>query len=113
MVLVSATLDEQNRFFWKAAPAFELQDVPPSLLMANSADFLDMMSRVVVAWIWVRQANTASKALARGSDEAGFYQGKLQAARFYIRRELPRTVQQAELLLALDDTCFAMQDAWF
>ena len=32
MVLVSATLDEQNRFFWKAAPAFELQDAPPGLL---------------------------------------------------------------------------------
>jgi uncharacterized membrane protein YphA (DoxX/SURF4 family) len=32
MVLVSATLDEQSRFFWKAAPAFELQDAPPALL---------------------------------------------------------------------------------
>ena len=87
--------------------------MPPSLLMANSAVFMDFMSRIVVAWIWTWQANVAARALANGSADADFYRGKLQAARYWMRRELPRTVQQAELLLALDDTCVSMQDAWF
>jgi uncharacterized membrane protein YphA (DoxX/SURF4 family) len=32
LVVVTATLDEQNQFFWKAAPAFELHDAPAALL---------------------------------------------------------------------------------
>lgn len=95
---------------------------PPSLLTANSAVFLDLMGRVVIAWIWTWQANVAAAALQAGKvlvneklavDDEAFYQGKLQAARYFVRWELPRTVQQAELLMKLDDTCIAMEDAWF
>ncbi len=89
------------------------RDVPPSLLMANSALFLDFMSRIVVAWIWTWQANIAARALESGSADADFYRGKLQAARYWLRWELPQTVQQAELLMSLDDTCLAMEDAWY
>lgn len=89
------------------------RDVSPTLLTANSAEFLDFMSRIVVAWLWVWQANLAAKALASGAVEADFYKGKLQAARYWIRRELPQTVAQAELLMSLDDTCLAMEDDWF
>ncbi|MFZ5756146.1 MAG: acyl-CoA dehydrogenase [Pseudomonadota bacterium] len=89
------------------------RDVPPSLLTANSAVFLDFMGRIVVAWIWTWQANVAVRALADGRRDADFCRGKLQAARWWLRRELPQTVQQAAVLTALDDTALAMQDAWF
>jgi len=89
------------------------RDVSPTLLTANSAEFLDFMSRIVVAWIWTWQAHIAVEALARNDIEADFYEGKLQTARYWIRRELPHTVQQAALLKSLDDTCLQMQDAWF
>lgn len=97
------------------AQFFAMQrQVPATLLTANSAVFLDMMGRVVIAWIWTWQACVAAKALAQCAQmDRGFYQGKLQAARYFLRWELPRTVQQAELLMALDDTCVAMEDAWF
>ena len=89
---------------------------PPSLLTANSAVFLDLMGRVVMAWIWTWQANVAAAALqqpAINMQDAHFYNGKLQAARYFIRWELPRTEQQATLLMQLDDTCVSMQDEWF
>lgn len=89
---------------------------PPSLLTANSAVFLDLMGRVVMAWIWTWQANVAAAALqqaAVSAQDAHFYHGKLQAARYFIRWELPRTEQQATLLMQLDDTCISMQDEWF
>ncbi|MFZ5604206.1 MAG: acyl-CoA dehydrogenase C-terminal domain-containing protein, partial [Pseudomonadota bacterium] len=89
---------------------------PPRLLAANSAVFLDLMGRVVIAWIWTWQANVAAAALQTDRltvDDVAFYKGKLQAARYFARWELPRTVQQAELLMKLDDTCLAMEDAWF
>lgn len=89
------------------------KDTSPALLMANSAVFLDMMSRVVISWIWTWQANIAARALQNSNSESAFYQGKLQAARYFIRWELPRTRQQAALLTSLDDTCLAMQDEWF
>lgn len=90
------------------------REVSPSLLTANAVVFLDLMGRVVIAWIWTWQAAIAARQLAeaRGED-VGFYQGKLQAARYFVRWELPRTEQQAQLLMALDDTCLAMQDEWF
>jgi hypothetical protein len=98
----------------KVAMFFATQrDVPPARLTADSAVFLDLMGRVVIAWIWVWQANIAAQKRVPGSADADFYAGKLQAARYFIRRELPRTVQQAGLLMALDDTCIAMQDDWF
>ena len=71
------------------------------------------MSRIVVAWIWVWQATLAAKAIESGTSEPDFYKGKLHAARYWIRRELPQTGPQAALLTALDDTCLAMEDAWF
>ncbi len=86
----------------------------PNVLTANSAVFLDLMGRVVMAWIWTWQANVANAHLANANAaDRDFYQGKLQAARYFIRWELPRTVQQAELLMRLDDTCISMEDAWF
>lgn len=89
------------------------KDVPPTVLTANSAVFLDFMGRIVMAWIWTWQANVAAQALAQGSDEHSFYRGKLQAALYFARWELPRTVQQAELLTRLDTTCLDMADDWF
>jgi hypothetical protein len=42
-----------------------------------------------------------------------FYRGKLQAMQYFYRYELPNTATWAELLMRLDDTCYAMDKAWF
>lgn len=89
------------------------KDVPPNRLTANSAVFLDFMGRVVIAWIWTWQANIAAARLGGATADENFYRGKLQAARYFVRWELPRTVQQAELLTRLDMTCLEMEEAWF
>ena len=47
------------------------------------------------------------------AEDARFYRGKLHAAQYFFRWELPRTVQQAELLIRLDDTCVTMDPGWF
>ncbi len=87
--------------------------VAPGKLTANSAVFLDFMGRIVMAWIWTSQANVAAAALRAVSGDTAFYHGKLQAARYFIRWELPRTVQQAQLLMSLDTTCLDMEEEWF
>jgi hypothetical protein len=45
--------------------------------------------------------------------ERDFYLGKLQAARWFLRWELPRVAPMLDLLDSLDTTTLEMQDAWF
>ena len=45
-------------------------------------------------------------------DEA-FYRGKLQAAQWFFRWELPKVTAQLALLRTMDDSHRAMRDAWF
>ena len=61
----------------------------------------------MVAWIWLQQA------LAAGESAGDFYDGKRQAARWFVRNELPRTGPQLDLLERLDRTHLDMADAWF
>jgi len=87
----------------------------PTRGLANASIYLELVSRVVYAWLWLRQATIAQRALAAGaSDEAAaFYEGKVQAARFYMGFELPKHAPDAELLLRNDASALEMQTAWF
>ncbi|MDA8962572.1 acyl-CoA dehydrogenase [Pseudomonadales bacterium] len=90
----------------------------PERGLANASLYLDMFGRVTMAWIWLRQGLAACRALddtkqALIQSEKDFYQGKIQAARFYIEWELPKTIQQASLLIDNNQLCFGMQDQFF
>ena len=85
-----------------------------NLVLANATLYLEMLGHLVIAWIWLRQAVTAQRALATaGEADADFYRGKLQACQYFFRYELPKTAAQRELLRRLDPTCLEMRDAWF
>jgi hypothetical protein len=71
-----------------------------------------MMGHVVIAWMWLRQALAAHAALAAGADES-FYRGKLQAAQYFFRHELPQVANHAKLLQGLDATTLEMKPDWF
>ena len=90
----------------------------PDKGLANATLYLDMFGQLVIAWIWLKQAIVASRKL--GSDECedvisevNFYQGKLYAANYFIKRELPQTIQTAALLDLNEATCFHMRDEYF
>ena len=87
----------------------------PARALANASAYLDLVSRTVIAWLWLRQASVASRALARAkaSADRDFYCGKVQAARYWFGWELPRTEQLAALLERADATPYEMQDEWF
>jgi butyryl-CoA dehydrogenase len=89
------------------------QDVDRGL--ANATMYLDMFGRVVASWIWLKQATVAATAIdGVGSEhEETFYNGKLQAAKYYIEWELPATEQLAELLSSGNSVPFDMKDEWF
>ena len=85
--------------------------------LANATLYLDVFGRVVVSWIWLRQAQIAAQNLNAHSplseEEQHFYRGKLQAAQFYIEWELPEILPQLALLEAGNGVPFDMQPDWF
>ncbi|MBD9427355.1 acyl-CoA dehydrogenase [Pseudomonas sp. PDM15] len=87
--------------------------------LANSALYLKAFGHAVIGWRWLEQAIRAEEGLAlihKGGGNAAdvdFYQGKLQAARFFLTWEVPSCQHELNILEARDDTCLNMQDAWF
>ncbi|VVM58805.1 acyl-CoA dehydrogenase [Pseudomonas fluorescens] len=86
-----------------------------NLGLANATPYLDIFGRVVMGWIWLRQALLGSSALdaeVTGS-EADFYQGKLQAAHYFMTWEMASLESQARLLMDANHIAYYMQDRWF
>ena len=92
-----------------------LQNSNSALALGNATLYLDIFSKIVVAWLWLSQTQTAQRRFAQSSDatDRQFYAGKLQAARYFMLWELPKIQHQAALLNALDSTCHDMQSDWF
>ena len=80
------------------------------VFMANSYAYLELAGHTVIAWMWLRQATAAATS---GNPDDPFYAGKRQAARYFLNRELPQTVQWAEVLGSADRTFLDMQPDWF
>jgi butyryl-CoA dehydrogenase len=84
--------------------------------LANASVYLEAAGHIIVAWIWLQQAQVAARKLAREATEAAeldFYRGKLQACRYFYNWELPKVGPQLSLLASIDTTTLDMQDAWF
>ena len=82
--------------------------------LANSALYLKAFGHMVIGWRWLEQAVKAQQGLAAGNAaDTAFYQGKLQAARYFLRWEVPSCHHDLNVLENRDLTCYDMQDAWF
>lgn len=63
----------------------------PDEVNAAGVDYLMFSGYTMLAYCWAKIAKTAQAAIDNGSSDVGFYQAKLQTARFYFERILPRT----------------------
>lgn len=97
--------------------AGDMQKISPDQVLANASCYLNMLSKVVVSWCWLRQAIAAQKGLSELSEadqpSADFYEGKLQAAQYFFHWELPLMHHDAQLLLDGDTTSFDMRSECF
>ncbi|MBX8485877.1 acyl-CoA dehydrogenase [Pseudomonas cichorii] len=85
-----------------------------STTLANSALYLKVFGHTVIGWRWLEQAIRATEGLARNnSADTDFYQGKLQAARYFLTWEVPGCNHELALLEIRDDACLGMQADWF
>ncbi|SES88986.1 acyl-CoA dehydrogenase [Marinobacter segnicrescens] len=83
--------------------------------LSNATMYLDMFGKVLVGWIWLKQAMAAEKALAAGASgsEEQFYQGKVHAARYFMNWELAPLDGYARLLANGNRDNLDMQNDWF
>jgi len=80
-------------------------------MMRHSADFLDLVSTLVVGWQWLEMAAAARE--GRSAGDEGFRAGKLGAAQYWFATEMPRIEQLATLCRENDDSYARMEPAWF
>ena len=89
-------------------------------MLLHSADYLQLLSIVVVSWQWLLQAAVAAEKLAAGTlatdmqtPERDFYEGKLCAAQYWLATELPRVPQLLALCQQGEDSYARMKPEWF
>jgi alkylation response protein AidB-like acyl-CoA dehydrogenase len=82
-------------------------------MMLHSADYLELCSIWVVGWQWLVQATAARAGLLAGDGDPAFLEGKLAAAQYWIRTELPRIAHLAALCRDAEDSYARMRPAWF
>jgi butyryl-CoA dehydrogenase len=82
-------------------------------MMLHSADYLELCSIWVIAWQWLAQAAAARAGLAEGRGDTAFYEGKLTAAQYWLRTELPRIAHLASLCESAEDSYARMRPDWF
>ncbi len=80
---------------------------------AASSDYLKLFALTATAFMWARMAVIAQARLDAGETQGGFYQAKLDTARFFMTRMLPeRLGLEAKIkagsspMMALDDDAF-------
>lgn len=92
----------------------DLQQGRVNAALADSALYLKAFGHLVLGWRWLEQTVRAEQGrLVGNAADADFYDGKLQAARYFLLREVPGCHHDLGILARRDDTCLAMQDAWF
>ena len=80
---------------------------------AASVDYLMYSGYACLAYFWADMARAAAAKLAEGTSEEAFYKAKLQTARFYFQRILPRTRTHVESMLSGADNLMDMDAEHF
>ena len=80
---------------------------------AASVDYLMYSGYACLAYFWADMARLAAEKLAAGTTEEAFYTAKLQTARFYFQRILPRTRTHVATMLSGANNLMDMKEEDF
>jgi hypothetical protein len=80
---------------------------------AASVDYLMYSGYACLAYFWADMARLAAEKLASGTTETAFYTAKLQTARFYFQRILPRTRTHVVTMLSGANNLMDMKEEDF
>jgi butyryl-CoA dehydrogenase len=75
----------------------------PDRALAEATDYLDAFGTIVVAWRWLVMGRIAQ---TLGADD--FHAGKVAAARYFFRYDVPEALAKLDRLALLDDTIYTV-----
>lgn len=81
-------------------------------MMAHANDYLTALSIVVIGWSWLLQATAAQRGLSERPHDAEFYRGKLQAARYWIKTEVPKVGHLMRLAEEVEASYLEVRPEW-
>ncbi len=87
----------------------------PEVFLSDATLYLESFGTVTIAWIWLKQAIVAEKALQQGGlsdDETNFYRGKIAAFQYFFEYELPKTKALNERLRSENRITLEMEPGW-
>lgn len=85
----------------------------PALPMSAAFEYLEYSGYACLAWCWARMAVVAADMLASGQGDTAFLQSRVETAKFYMARLLPRTESLRASMMAGPETLSAMADEQF
>ena len=90
----------------------------PEEALANATPFLQAFGHIVLAWVWLSVACTATRSRASAPPDAcdaeqEFLQGKLAACEYFFRYELPKIDAWLGVVSSRDMTCARVNANWF
>jgi alkylation response protein AidB-like acyl-CoA dehydrogenase len=80
---------------------------------AASFDYLMYSGYTILAYFWAQAAELAISKIESNKDHDGFYQAKLETARFYFARLLPRAQAHQSAVLAGSESLMAIAESGF
>ena len=111
--------DAQGRFLpgVKQGPGRGPQAMSPELkkAFAHAFPFLEVMGDVTMGWMLLWRAAVAAEKLQEGAKkkDAGFYEGQIQSAKFFINTVLPVTLGKMTAIKDLDGSAVEIADVGF
>lgn len=72
------------------------------VFLADSTLYMELFGLISVAWQWVKQANVAAEALAKGGlseTEKAFYLDKIHTMKFFFHYEVPKALGLSKRLM--------------
>lgn len=94
------------------AEVFAKMSKDPMEAGAASSDYLRFFALVAMAFMWAKMALVAKEKLTQNPARAGFYQAKLDTARFFMQRMLPDHLALAAKIRAGAEPIMATQDEY-
>jgi alkylation response protein AidB-like acyl-CoA dehydrogenase len=102
-----------DKFNHAAAQLLFKMNQGPEEFLADATLFLEASGIICIAWMWLRQAESAQKALNSGATEQDFYFGKIETARYFMEYELPKINGLIERFHSNTYPTVAMRKEWF
>lgn len=85
----------------------------PALPMSAAFEYMEYSGYACLAWCWARMAVVAADMLAAGQGDEAFLQSRLETAKFYMARVLPRTESLRISMMAGPETLSGLADEQF